>query len=234
MTKLTLAVPSTGEKNTVAEPKVDTALKAIETWANGEVGTGNIPAEVLTEAMLVKALQEKLTTKLGLKLQIKNESLEGVSEVFYEMEKESSTLTLPAPTLNRMIGIGTNSIINAVKVTASSGKIFTPQHSAGATTVEVTKLSPIIVLADGSNWLRIAGEEKSEQTYKEKTLTKAEAEAGFVLSATRTVFLSTGSEVTSIGGAPVKGGGTGWRIPPGQTIILAGTFASNLIAYLIE
>lgn len=190
MTKITLKRPSTGEKDSVAEPLVSTAIKEVEEFLNGQKieSTDNIKPEGIAEASLSKALQEKLTTKLGLKLEIKNESLTGVSEVFYEMEKEGSTLELPAPTLNRMIGIGTNSVINAVKVKAKEGKIFSPQHQAGATTVEVTKLSPIIVLADGSNWLRIAGEEKSEQAYGARTKRASGAEVE--PSATRPAFVT--------------------------------------------
>ncbi len=50
MAELKLTIPSTGEKNTVAEPKVDTALTTIRTWANGEVGAVNMESGFLVGA----------------------------------------------------------------------------------------------------------------------------------------------------------------------------------------
>lgn len=161
MAKLAITPPSVGEKDSVAEPKVGTALQAVETWANGNVGANNIEAKGITEAMLATVLVEKLTTKLGMTTEAKNESLTGVSEKLYIMEKEASTLTLPAPTLNRVIGITCANSINAVKITCSEGKVFSKLHPAGATTVEVTTSSGIVVEATGSNWFVIAGGEKA-------------------------------------------------------------------------
>lgn len=225
MAKLTLSIPVVGEKNSVADPKITTALQVIEKWANGEVGTTSIEAKAITEALLSVGVVEKLTTKIGLNLEKQNASLEGVAEKLYVMEKEGSTLTLPTPTLNRMIGITCASSINAVKVTAVSGKIFSGLNQAGATTVEVTKAETIIVEATGANWVRIAGEEKPEAKYVIKTYTKAEIEAGVEPSATRRAEViiyppSSGVFVfNGIGGVvtPVVPANTPFIVPPGQT-----------------
>src|SRR5947207_3956161 len=63
MAKLTLSVPVVGEKRSIAEPKVDTALKEVETWANGNIGSNNIEAKGVTEAMLSTAVQTLLNEK---------------------------------------------------------------------------------------------------------------------------------------------------------------------------
>lgn len=63
MAKLTLSVPIIGEKRTTAEPKVDTALSAIETWANGGVGLENLENAGVTEAKLSAAVQTLLNEK---------------------------------------------------------------------------------------------------------------------------------------------------------------------------
>jgi hypothetical protein len=162
MAKLTITPPSTGEKDSVAEPKVGTALKAIETWANGEVGTSNIAAGNVTEAMLATAVQEKLTSLTGIVYATSAVSLEGVSGKLYKMTVGATTLTLPAPTVNRLIGVYSS---NGCKVTASSGKIYGDFISPGQTTVELSSDQHLLVFADGSNWLIIAGEAKREQTY---------------------------------------------------------------------
>jgi hypothetical protein len=204
MTRLTLAIPSVGEKNTVAEPKVDVALGKVEEWANGKVGTENIEAGTVTEAMLATAVVEKLTTKLGLSLVAQAASVTGVSEKLYEMTTNATTVTLPTPTTNRLIGVYCGGGIAGCKVTASSGKIFGDFLTAGATTVELTTCQHVLVQADGSNWLIIAGEPKRETEYAEKTYSKAEAEAGFELSATRPGFLLASPQAGgTFGGASV-------------------------------
>lgn len=234
MAKLTLEVPTVGEKNTVAEPKVDTALKAIETWANGEVGTANIAAENVSEAMLTKALQEKLTTKIGLTLELKNESFEAVAEKWYIQEKEGATITLPKPTANRMIAVTCANTIKAFKLKPLEGKIYSGLHPAGATVVEVTESASLIVEATGINWFVLAGEEKREQAYSAQTARTLGTE--YEPSATRPTFVTleivTNGEVRSsaslfVGGVrmggvqlskPAEGNATGMAsfiCPPG-------------------
>lgn len=163
MTKLSITPPTTGELNSTADPKVVTALKAVETWANGEVGTANIAAENVTEAMLTKALQEKLTVRLGFTFKAETLSFNAESERHYLLNKTGITATLPAPTANRIIslfsGLGVTS-----KVTASSGTIYGDFINAQAT-IELLPLQHVILIAGGSEWQIIAGEPSRTATY---------------------------------------------------------------------
>lgn len=54
MTELTYTVPVTGEKVTVAEPLVDTALTQIKTVVNGKIGSLNLESNAV-EANKIKA-----------------------------------------------------------------------------------------------------------------------------------------------------------------------------------
>ncbi len=219
MTKLTLAVPSVGEKNTVAEPKVDIALKRIEEWANGEVGTANITAEAITEAMLAKGLQEKLVTNVGLTYATSAVSLEGVSGKFYDMSGAGTTLTLPKPIANRLIGVFNNSVGAAVKVKASEGKIY-GDFTEEVTEVSLTLRQHLLLFGSGGYWLIIAGEPKREQTYTAvKNYSKAEMEAGVEPSASRTAVVEIVGGITglTVAGVSVEGVGP-YFVMPGQKI----------------
>lgn len=220
MTKLSIVEPEVGQKNSVADPRIPAALKEIEKVVNGELeGTNNIKAGGVLEANLSEALLEKLTTKLGFKLEEKNESFTAVSEKAYLVVKEAATAELPAPTVNRIIALTCGSAINAFKVKCSSGKVFSGIHQAGATTVEVTKSSTIMVLATGTNWFVIAGEEKDERVYASVGVLKAEAEAGVEPSPTREALVTVAfTEVTTltVGGVVVA-----TAIPAGTPLTVA-------------
>lgn len=220
MAKLTITPPSVGEKDSVAEPKVTTALKEVEKWANGEVGTNNIAAENVTEAMLTKALQEKLVTNVGLVYAASAVSLEGANGKFYAISGAGTTLTLPAPTANRMIGgVGTGSA-TVLKVTASSGKIYHGTKTAGVTTAEFPIAESFLVFANGTDWLVLSGQPKSTETYVLKVWTQAEAEASQTPSATRPALVSFSANTgLEIAGQPAGGAfgiiGAQYYMPPG-------------------
>jgi hypothetical protein len=63
MAKVSLVLPVIKEKRTTAEPKVDTALQALETWANGNVGLENMENKGVLEEKLSTALQTKVNEK---------------------------------------------------------------------------------------------------------------------------------------------------------------------------
>lgn len=169
MTKLTITPPSTGEVNTVAEPRVTTALKEIETWANGQVGTGNITAEAITEAMLVAALQTKIAAKLsGFTLKEALVSVTAATGELIQAAKTGITVTLPAPTVNRAITVFCDPAATSVKVTTSSGSIY-GLFVEGVATVTLTANQSCTFFATGGNWFIIGGEPKREQTYSART-----------------------------------------------------------------
>src|ERR1700685_261323 len=139
MTRLTITPPSIGEKNVVAEPKVDVALKEVEAWANGNVGAVNIGEGVLTEAMLSTAVQTLLNTKsfAALTYIAKNEaSYTASSGQLVLMEKASSILTLPTPTANRIVGVYSSNSGVKVRTAAGGQYIFGDFVSTTSSTVE--------------------------------------------------------------------------------------------------
>ncbi len=167
MTKLTLVVPTTGEFNTVAEPKVDTAFTEIQSFINGKNldGTFNIAEEGVAEGNLTSAVQTKLNQKSsGLELVKQNGSTTGESGKLYYMEKAASTLTLPAATINRQVAIF--AAAEGVKVKTAAGAIFGDfLAEAGVAEITLTLNQHVTLEATGANWLIVAGEPKRAQPY---------------------------------------------------------------------
>lgn len=224
MTKLTITPPSTGELNTVADPKVVTALQAIEAWANGSVGTNNIEAGSVTEAMLSTAVQTLLGKAVsGLTFAERTTSVEAASGELVYANKTAITITLPAPTVGRSIAVFCGGSATSVKVTCSSGKIY-GDFTEGATTVTLTTYQHLRVVASGEHWFIESGEPKKEAVYSTgfKAYSEAEAVAGVAPSATRMAYVvfKGGSGSLEIGGVKMLNlsGGvvTMYLIPPGQ------------------
>ncbi len=219
MSKLTLTVPTTGELNTVAEPKVDTALSTIQTWANGEIeGTNNLKAEGVTETNLDSATKTLLNTKsaAALSLTIKNEAaVTAATGELIVMEKNASVVTLPEPTLNRIVGVFCSKLITSIEVkctkvaTTISGDFFE------ATACKLTGGQHLLMQATGGGWVILAGEPKREQTYEatKSVLTSA----SFTPSTTRPAFISaTGVTAWAVGGIATVG--SAFYVPPGQAV----------------
>lgn len=171
MSKLTIPAPVVGEKVTAAEPKVGTDITTIETWANGEIDSTNIKAEGITEADLDAATKTLLNSKsfAALTLVKKNEAaFTAASGELVLMEKEASVLTLPEPTAGRIIGAYCASTITSIKVkpTKVATKVFGDfLGSGGAAEITLTGSQHVILQAEGSNWLILAGEPKREAAY---------------------------------------------------------------------
>lgn len=201
MTELKYNVPSVGEKVTVAEPTVDTALTKIAEFINGNNldGTKNIKAEGVLESNLVKSVQEKLTSKVGLTVVKQTVSAEGSTENLYLMETNGNTLTLPAATANRFIGVTCANGVAAVKVKASAGKIY-GDFINGETEVTLTENQHIFVEADGANWRIVAGEAKRTGTYsKTGRLYATEYEPSASRPVQVTVYGTAADTVTPVG-----------------------------------
>jgi hypothetical protein len=212
VTRIKIEAPNTGEKNTVAEPKVDTALRIIETYLNGQEldGEVNIKNEGIKEANLTKELREKLAAKIGLTIEKRNESLEGVSEKLYFMEKNGSTLTLPAPTANRIIGVFGNAP-SGMKVSTSTGLIY-GDFVEGAKTVTIPFLYHCRFVANGEAWVIDSGVPKLESIYSFALFTKTGAEAGTTPSTTRPSFVTVAAKTGTVE-VEYAGGGTEVGVP---------------------
>ncbi len=222
MTNITLAPPIVGEKNTTAEPKVGTAIKAVEEFINGKKidGTSNIKAEGLTEENLNSELKTKLAATLtGVKLKVVTVSTEAATGEMIGIGKSAITITLPAATLNREVVVYAGAGFSGkVKCTAPAKMYGDYTNAAGE--VELFSLQHITVQADGTNWIIKAGGPKRTQLYVTKKFTKAELEAGITLNASRPVFLAKSEGITTIGGAAAAV--TTAFVPEGQ--VVKGTF----------
>jgi hypothetical protein len=87
MTTLKYTSPTAGEINTVAEPKVDTALTELRTVVNGELEGGgvNLRAGTIAKTDLTAAVQAELASFVGLPLESKK------SIIATEQEREAVT-----------------------------------------------------------------------------------------------------------------------------------------------
>lgn len=225
MTKLTISPPSTGELNTVAEPKVTTALQAIETWANGNVGTNNIGAETVTEAMLVSAAKTLLNAKaLGLTLKVYSTSQTAVSGELLNMSK-TTTVTLPTAALNRVVGVFAGIASGEeVKVKTNGGLIY-GDFVVGSAEVVLLAQQHVLLQNNGTDWVIVSGESKRTQTYSAQVVAgKATAEAGIEPSATRPALVTAQTTIAGTAelfvGAVLLGGYTNTEpvtffVPPG-------------------
>lgn len=241
MSKVTLTLPSVGELDTAAEPKVTTALKALEEFLNGAKieSTDNIKAEGITEASLSPAIKTKLGGSfVGLAVSEKTANFEGEAGKLYKVAK-ACTATLPAATSGRTIGIVNATSAEAVKVSAKAGK----QIIGGFFEGEVAELlahQAIIVEADGSNWYIIAGEPKREQKYEAaKAFTNAELKAGIEVSATRLAFVYiftsalTTIEVDGVSVAVQNGNALPYIIPAGKKFAAPASASTGTYAALL-
>jgi hypothetical protein len=220
MAKLTLVLPEVGTKNSVADPRIPTALKAIEKVINGEIeGTNNLEAEGVKEANLEKALQEKIAAKVsGLEIAGHAVSFEAKSGELCELNGEGITATLPAATANRLIGfyqgVGGITTINA----SSKGFKIYGDFVKEANSVGLTQHQHLWLFATGGRWVIVAGECKREQKYEAiQSPTKAECEAGIEISKTRQVLIQTTAVEIEIDGIKTLTG-TCLLMNPGQKI----------------
>ncbi len=205
MTNITLAPPIVGEKNTTAEPKVGTAIKAIEEYLNQTVlgtgiGTGNIIKESITEEKLSTAVQTLLNkAAAGLIMTKQAGSTTGSSGNLYLMETNATTLTLPAATSGRQVGVICKNAIEEVKMKATGVKIFGDfLAAAGVETIGIRENQHVIVEADGTNWWIIAGEPANTNLYAaELSVTLGEAEAGITISKARPAIVTVMAEMTT-------------------------------------
>ena len=171
MTKLKYnALPEVGTQNSVAEPRVGTCFKEIEAFLNGKEldGAENIKAEGIKESNLEKALQEKLTTKIGLTVEKRNESFVAEGEKFYAEEKNGATVTTPAAVISKMFGVYCYAA--SCKIKAATGVFFGDFITTNPTELTLTEKQHVILQCDGTNWGIIAGDPKKTAGYTAKEL----------------------------------------------------------------
>ncbi len=203
MTKLSIVNAEVGSKDTVAEPRVTNALKAIEEFINGKEldGATNIKAASIEEGNLTAAVTTLLNAKSAFALSLvkKNEaSFSIASGELVLMEKEASEVKLPAATLNRIVGIICANAIVKITVKAPVVQTIFGQFLEKETTITLARNQTVILEADGTNWWIIAGEPKREQLYTVPiAYSKAQAEAGVEPSPLRPTFVTLSATWTS-------------------------------------
>lgn len=118
----------------------------------------------------------------------------------------SGTIILPAPRRNSIVGCWNSSGSSEVTVSSTThGGSMYGDYTIAATTIKLLAYQHVLLIADGSNWLIIAGEPKRTQTYG--TEESAVAGTEYEPSATRPVyvFLSVSLHATSTGHLTVGG-----------------------------
>jgi hypothetical protein len=123
----------------------------------------------------------------------------------------TATATLPAAANNAIVGVFSGPGATTTVTAAGGAKIYGDFISAAAS-ITLLPNQHVILQSDGGTWYIIAGEPKRETFYATITKTQAQAEAGFELSATRPVLVTT---TTSGGVLETTGPGGGGRFPPG-------------------
>ncbi len=224
MTNITLAPPIVGEKNTTAEPKVGTAIKAVEEFLNSNKldGTSNIKAEGVKESNLELALQEKLSAVLtGVKIKSTGVSAEAATGEMVVATAGGITITLPsAATINREVVVY-NTGGTAIKVKCAASQFIHGDFlsTAGEAEVELLQEQHITVQSNGStSWFIKAGEPKRTQVWINKAFTKVEAEAGVTPSTRRPAYVLFEQTMTAltIGGVTVAQNKGMFYVPAGQ------------------
>jgi len=147
-----------------------------------------------------------------------------------QVQKNGATVSLPASTANGSVLIwcwaeGTGSC----KVKTTGGAKIYGDFVSAVEEVALETGQHLLLHNNGVNWIIVAGEAKREQTYTEKTFTKAEAEAGVEPSASRSAWViagpSSAGEFGAGNGPRVEGKllpnssvvkSIGFYVPPGQ------------------
>ena len=167
MTSISLEIPTVGEKNTVAEPKVGNSIKKVEEFINSNKidGATNIKESSIKESNLETSLQEAINKAFaGLELVKQKGSVEGENGKFYEWE-ETATLTLPTPTKSRTLGVFADTgVVCTVSAVSKGGKIY-GDFVEGPTSITLEQFQHVTLQADGSNWFIQSGEPKRTQTW---------------------------------------------------------------------
>jgi limonene-1,2-epoxide hydrolase len=176
MTALNYETPVIGEEFSLAAPKVDSAFGNILSWANGKIDSSNLKAGgvkeeslengAISESKLSEAVQVLLgKTVSGLTFKESKVSMTAANGELVLMVTTGTTLTLPTPTANRVIGVfaGEGAKIEVRAVGASIIGDF--ENTTHATLLSQQHL---MLQADGSNWLIIAGEPMRESPYSTK------------------------------------------------------------------
>lgn len=188
MTELKLSVPEVGETNLIADPRTQVAFEAIRTFLNTEqLSSGNLKEHGIEESRLSTAVISLLGSKaLGLSLTVVTSSTTAESgQLLVFAEHSGATCTLPAPTLNRVVGVASGGLPVVNVATGGSARIY-GDFTKLVSSVVLAEYQHVLLQADGANWLIVAGEPRREQVYAEKSITKAEAETGFIPSESRT------------------------------------------------
>lgn len=252
MSKLSLTYPTVGQKDSTEEPKVTTALQAVETFLNGQKieSTDNIKPGGIEEASLSAPVQTLLNTKSAAALSLvkKNEATFTIaSGELVQMEKEASEVKLPAATLNRIVGIWCSAKTITVKA-AVAGTIF-GDFIEGATTITLMKTQHVLLQADGTNWDILAGEPKRTETYGALTSrSAAEYEtAGLTPSTTRPTWVTLSMRIlvgqtvkVTVGGVLMaeataiseQGSTFPVFVPPGQVLKISPATTTVYTSYL--
>lgn len=167
MTSLSLVLPEIGVPDLTEDPKIVTAFSTIQVWANGNIDSTNLKAGSVNEDRLSAAVQALLNQKVsGLTLTSHGTSTTAVPGELALMEGSGTlTVTLPATSLGRTVGVFCGPATTSVIVEGSSSKrIYGDFIDGSETFIVLAPLQHVILQANASAWFITAGEPKIEPT----------------------------------------------------------------------
>jgi hypothetical protein len=159
-------------------------------WVPLKVGEQGIKEGAVSESRLAEAVKTLLNQKSsGLAFTKQNVSAEAASGKLYYMESNGLTLTLPAATTDRLIGVICGNGVPSTKLKLSAGKLY-GDFISGVTEVTLTENQHLIVHADGTNWRIESGEPKRTQAYSAAVHQGNGVSKEYEASAARPAFIS--------------------------------------------
>lgn len=151
---LSYTVPTPGSTlNSVADPEVASALNAILTWANGSIqGDDLAPAAQIANSQL--GVDAK---RLSYRSASTNTSANPGDLI---VGGAALTVTLPAPTLNAVVGVFCGEDGAIVTATVSSGQIV--MLGSTVSSLSVGRYGAFVILqGNGASWLVVGGDRDS-------------------------------------------------------------------------
>jgi hypothetical protein len=170
MSILSLIKPIVGKPDATEDVKINNALTAIETWANGSIGTSNLETKAgITEEQLASAVRVLLNSKTGgLGIFSYASNVEAKSGELLRVTA-TATVILPAPTLNALVGVICTGGETTIETRISSGAHIFGDFTINSVSIKLLQYQHVILQSDGTNWYITAGEPKQEQKYSAQT-----------------------------------------------------------------
>jgi hypothetical protein len=148
MTTLSLILPEIGKPDKTEDPKLNTALTTVQTWANGGIGTSNLEAGLLAGSWEAPSLGAKVEeSAAGQTVRCRKENggaivrLRGAAKV-----RSGQTLSIGETVLTLPVGFRPPALVQCVAVTSATATSFSIATSGVVTLAASTAATVEIAL----------------------------------------------------------------------------------------